>query len=480
MTNVIWWIRRDLRLADNQALSRAMELGDQVLPLFVLDPRLLNSAYAGAGRIAFLMDGLRALDGELRARGSRLIVREGEPGHVLRRLCDEQNVVAVLAEKDASPYAVQRDKRVERMLDNVAVEFVEGVSIRPVASVRKADGLPYTVFTPYSRRWKDGARLYAANLLPTPTKISTPLDVESVSIPHAKSDRSGVDVGPGQAWQAGEAAAFSRLRAFTEGASPPIYGYRANRDRPDLSATSSLSPFLRFGMISARAAAVAAYDVISDASSDAARAGAETWLSELIWRDFYINILAEFPHVRSGSFRPEYEAIAWANDESDFEAWRLGRTGYPFVDAAMRQLLAIGWMHNRARMVVASFLVKDLLIDWRWGERWFMQQLLDGDPAANNGGWQWSAGTGTDAAPYFRIFNPITQGKKFDPDGAYVRKWVPELADVPKTAIHEPWKLTPLEQATAGCLVGEDYPLPIVDHQWARQRTLDAYKAAKA
>ncbi len=303
------------------------------------------------------------------------------------------------------------------------------------------------------------------------TRISTPLDVESVSIPHGRNDLPDEDAGSGQVWQAGEAVALSRLRAFTGGASPPIFSYRANRDRPDLDATSSLSPYLRFGMISARTVAVAAYGAMADAPSDAARAGAETWLSELIWRDFYINILAEFPHVRSGSFRPEYDAIAWANDESDFEAWCLGRTGYPFVDAAMRQLLTTGWMHNRARMVVASFLVKDLLIDWRWGERWFMQQLLDGDPAANNGGWQWSAGTGTDAAPYFRIFNPISQGKKFDPDGAYVRKWAPELADVPTASIHEPWKLTPLEQAAVGCLLGEDYPLPIVDHRWARRRT---------
>jgi deoxyribodipyrimidine photo-lyase len=479
MTKTIWWIRRDLRLADNQALSQAMELGDQVLPVFVLDPHLLDSSYAGTRRIAFLMEGLRVLDADLRERGSRLIVREGEPGHVMRQLCDEQSVMAVVGEKDVSPYAVARDKRVERLLDSVAVEFVEGVAIRPVGSVRKEDGSPYTVFTPYSRRWKENARLDSADLLPAPTRIDTPSDIESASILQVNGEPPDDDVELDEAWQAGESAASSRLSAFTDGASPLIHGYRANRNRPDLDATSSLSPYLRFGMISARAAAVAAYEAMADAPSDAARGGAETWLNELIWRDFYINILVEFPHVRSGSFRPEYDAISWANDESDFEAWRLGRTGYPFVDAAMRQLLAIGWMHNRTRMVVASFLVKDLLIDWRWGERWFMQQLLDGDPANNNGGWQWTAGTGTDAAPYFRIFNPISQGKKFDPDGVFVRKWVPELADVPTSAIHEPWKLTPLEQTAAGCLLGEDYPQPIVDHGWARKRTLDAYKIAR-
>jgi deoxyribodipyrimidine photo-lyase len=479
MTNAIWWIRRDLRLADNQALSRAMELADQVLPVFVLDPCLLNSGYAGGRRIAFLLDGLRSLDTDLRASGSRLIVREGEPSQVLRQLCGDQNIAAIVAEKDVSPYATQRDSQVEQALEGVTVEFVEGLTIRPIGSVRKADGLPYTVFTPYSRRWKADPSLAPASLLPAPTQISTPHDIESVPIPHANGAEADDGIGPGKAWLAGEAAAHSGLRAFRDGISPPIFGYRNTRDRPDLDATSSLSPYLRFGMVSSRTVAVAAYEAMANAPSDAARDGIETWLNELIWRDFYINILADFPYVRSGSFRPEYDAIRWENNESDFDSWCSGRTGYPFVDAAMRQLLAIGWMHNRARMVVASFLVKDLLIDWRWGERWFMQQLLDGDPAANNGGWQWSAGTGTDAAPYFRIFNPIAQGKKFDPDGVYVRRWVPELADVPNAAIHEPWKLSPLEQVTAGCLAGEDYPLPIIDHRWARQRALDAYKAAK-
>ncbi len=233
-------------------------------------------------------------------------------------------------------------------------------------------------------------------------------------------------------------------------------------------------------MLSPREAVVVALQAMAQADSRAARENAETWLNELIWRDFYLHILAHFPRVMGKPFYEKYAHIDWRNDEDEFAAWCEGRTGYPVVDAAMRQLKAWGWMHNRARMIVASFLVKDLLIDWRWGERWFMQQLVDGDPASNNGGWQWSAGTGTDAAPYFRIFNPISQGQKFDPDGDYVRRWVPELAAIEGKHIHTPWKLPPMEQRRLGIKIGEDYPAPIVDHKQARERTLAAYKAASA
>jgi deoxyribodipyrimidine photo-lyase len=224
---------------------------------------------------------------------------------------------------------------------------------------------------------------------------------------------------------------------------------------------------------------VAALQAIAAAPNSEARKGAESWFNELIWREFYIHILYHFPHVRGRSFRHELDAIGWANAESDFDAWCQGRTGYPMVDAAMRQLAQTGWMHNRARMIVASFLVKDLLIDWRWGERWFMQHLVDGDPAANNGGWQWTAGTGTDAAPYFRVFNPILQGKKSDPQGAYVRHWLPELSTVPNKYIHNPWEMPIETQRKVGCLIGRDYPPPIVDHKLARERVLAVYRQAK-
>ena len=233
-------------------------------------------------------------------------------------------------------------------------------------------------------------------------------------------------------------------------------------------------------MLSARQAARAAYQLLNAPATDAGRRGAEVWLNELIWREFYASILYHFPNVRREAFQPQLRAIPWSNDATAFAAWCEGRTGYPIVDAAMRQLVQTGWMHNRARMIVASFLVKDLLIDWRWGERFFMQHLVDGDPASNNGGWQWTAGVGTDAAPYFRIFNPILQGEKFDPHGDFVRRWVPELARVPARFMQRPWEMTPLEQRQAGCLLGQDYPLPIVDHGAARERTLAAYQLRQA
>jgi len=232
-------------------------------------------------------------------------------------------------------------------------------------------------------------------------------------------------------------------------------------------------------MLSARQTIVAAYQAIDRADNEKSRRSAETWLDELIWREFYMCILYYFPEVLEVSFREKMRGIAWRNDEASFDAWCEGKTGYPVVDAAMRQLVQSGWMHNRGRMVVASFLVKDLLIDWRWGEAFFMQHLVDGDPAANNGGWQWSAGTGTDAAPYFRSFNPISQGKKHDPNGSYVRRWVPELVGVPNAYIHTPWTMSLMQQRESGCILGVDYPLPIVDHAVMRERTLQAYRAAR-
>jgi deoxyribodipyrimidine photo-lyase len=246
-----------------------------------------------------------------------------------------------------------------------------------------------------------------------------------------------------------------------------------------MAGTAQLSPYLRFGMISARQAAVAALAAIDAACTPETRKSAEGWLNELIWREFYVSILYHFPDARRMSFRAELEAIPWENDEDQFAAWCAGCTGYPVVDAAMRQLVQTGWIHNRVRMIVASFLVKDLLVDWHWGERWFMQCLLDGDPAANNGGWQWVAGTGTDAAPYFRVFNPALQSQKFDPEGAYVRRWVPELARVPDAYIHTPWAMPLSVQQQAGCVIGRHYPAPIVDHAWARERALVAHAGAR-
>ena len=470
MTTAIWWIRRDLRLTDNQALYTATTRADQVLPVFILDRKLLSSSYASTKRTAFLFDGLRALDASLRERGSRLIVREGDPRTELARLRDESSTEFIFAEQDYSPYAKKRDTQIAAELP---LNLLEGVAVQSPNRVLKKDGTPYTVYTPYSRRWRASTEILRHHILPAPTAINTPDEIISLPIPDTPTLPEIVP------FPAGEQEGKHRLCTYIKGGGAPIYEYTTRRDFPGIRGTSLLSPYLRFGMISARFATVAAQTAMHDGTDEDARASAAMWLGELIWRDFYISILHHFPHVHEGSFRPEYDRIAWTNDEEDFAAWCAGQTGYPFIDAAMRQLVNIGWMHNRARMAVASFLVKDLLIDWRWGERWFMQQLIDGDPAANNGGWQWSAGTGTDTAPYFRIFNPISQGIKFDPAGAYVRQWVPELARVPDKFIHEPWKMPHSKQVNARCTIGKDYPFPIVDHKEARQRTLAAYKTVK-
>ncbi len=470
MSTAIWWIRRDLRLADNQALAAAQAQAEHVVPVFVLDPTLLASPYASEKRLAFLYDGLRNLDADLSTRGSRLVVRQGDPAEELASLLGEVQATAVIAERDVSPYARKRDEQIARQLP---LHLTAGLTVHPPDHVLKEDGRPYTVFTPFSRKWLSLPLPEAIDLLPAPERISTPDGLASLPLPVNPALPASVP------FPAGEAEAQRRLLAFAEGDAAGITRYRDDRNRPDLEGTSRLSPYLRFGMLSARQAVVAARAARRAARTSDACYGSDTWLNELIWREFYVSILHHFPTVRGNSFQRQYDRIPWANDEKDFAAWCEGRTGTPIVDAAMRQLVQTGWMHNRSRMIVASFLVKDLLIDWRWGERFFMQHLVDGDPAANNGGWQWTAGTGTDAAPYFRIFNPVTQGQKFDPDGLYVRRWVPELAGVPVKFIHEPWKLPQSDQRRAGCLVGQDYPAPIVDHAWARARTLTAYAQAK-
>jgi deoxyribodipyrimidine photo-lyase len=463
MNTALWWVRRDLRLGDNQALAIALGQAGQVLPVFVLDPGLLRSPYVGEMRLAFLYAGLRALDADLRRRGSCLLLRSGDPVQVLAELLRETGAGAIFAEEDYSPYARRRDRRVTEVLP---LHLTPGLTVHHPAETVKADGAPYTVFTPFSKAWL--ARPGMGNPLPAPDHISTPSGTWSEDIPAHPRLPEPVP------FLASEVEAQRRLSVFAKEA---LSRYQDDRNRMDLAGTSGLSPYLRFGMLSARQAVAAAHAAADRATDRDARRGAETWLNELIWREFYIAILYHFPYARQTAFRPALREIPWINDPGDFAAWAQGRTGYPIVDAAMRQLLQTGWMHNRARMIVASFLTKDLLVDWRWGERHFMQHLIDGDPAANNGGWQWTAGTGTDAAPYFRVFNPVLQSLKFDPNGAYIRRYLPELTAVPDKFIHSPWEM-PLElQKRLDCRIGRDYPAPVVDHGLARQRMLLAYKA---
>jgi deoxyribodipyrimidine photo-lyase len=470
LRTVLWWIRRDLRLTDNQALAAALARADRVIPVFVLDPVLLDSPYVGDKRLAFLFGGLRQLDADLRARGSCLVIRHGEPLVELGALLGESGATQVLAEQDFSSYARQRDARVAEVLP---LHRTEGLTVHPPGAVLKADGTPYIVFTPFGRAWRAVPLPSERALLDAPALLPAVPDVPCLSIPDSPALPASVPFLPG------ENEAQRRLGAFVNQADAPIYRYAEGRNHMDEDGTSRLSPYLRFGMVSARQMVLSAIRAIEAAPNPHARKGAETWLNELIWREFYVHIHYHFPQVHGSSFRPEYDRIAWENDADAFLAWCEGRTGYPVVDAAMRQLVQTGWMHNRARMIVSSFLVKDLLIDWRWGERFFMQHLVDGDPAANNGGWQWSAGTGTDAAPYFRIFNPVLQGKKHDPEGVFARYWLPELALVPHRYFHAPWQMPDDVQREAGCIIGQDYPAPMVDHAWARERTLNAYRFAR-
>jgi len=459
----IWWIRRDIRLHDNQALTAAVENCDHFVPLFIIEPELMENA--APKRRRFLLNALTDLDQQLNNLGSRLILRQGPAHQALQSLVDELDNATIFAHEDFSPFARQRDGTVSQ---NMELKLLPGVTLRHPSEILKENGEPYIVFTPFKNKWQAGHLPNPADCLPSPENLPPlPQKIASQSIPAVE---------PLEGFPATSQEARSRLMDFT---ADGIQHYKSCRDRLDLDGTSQLSPYLRFGLLSAKETISQAQIAYLQAKVNAQRAEIQTWISELIWREFYTAILYHFPSVMKKPFREIYEQIHWRDAPEDLQAWVEGMTGYPIVDACMRQLKQTGWMHNRGRMITASFLTKDLLINWQKGEAWFMANLVDGDPAANNGGWQWSAGTGTDAAPYFRIFNPVLQGQKFDPEGAYIAQWVPALRRLPSKFRHEPWTINKDEAQRYGFHPGQDYPERIVDHSTARQRTLDAYRRAR-
>lgn len=423
----LFWFRRDLRLDDNAGLYHALKNRVPVLPIFIFDKNILDKLEDKKdGRVEFIHQAITKLNEQLKDLNSSIKVFYSTPEKVFKELIKEYLIQSVYTNHDYEPYADERDASVKKFLSNQNIEFktYKDQCIFEKDEVTKDDGKPYTVFTPYSRKWKLCLTDFHVKAYPNKKYYKNFIKTKSFPIPTLKElgfEKSGLEF------------------PSTTISKSIVTNYKEQRDFPAIKGTSKLSVHLRFGTVSIRALAKQALLLN------------ETWLNELIWRDFYMMILYHFPHAAKNSFKSQYDRIAWRNNEREFKAWCEGKTGFPIVDAGMRELNATGFMHNRVRMIAASFLVKDLLIDWRWGEAYFAKKLLDFDLSANNGGWQWAAGSGCDAAPYFRVFNPIEQTKKFDPKYEYIKKWVPEFNT-------------------------EKYPKPIVDHAAARMRVLAVYK----
>jgi deoxyribodipyrimidine photo-lyase len=464
MRTLLWFRGKDLRLADHAPLADALAHGELV-PLFVLDPYFFAPERARAipHRMQFLLESLAELESNVAKLGSRLLVVPGKSVEVVPELARRFRVDRVVAQRWSEPFARERDRRVGAGLHVPFVTF-EGETLHAPGTLRTREGTPYTVFTPFSRAFAAEARVSAP--LDSPGALPPlPPDVgcETVRVPTC--EELGIRRNPALL-AGGERAARRRLERFLEG---PARSYDEARDRLDLPGSSRLSQDLKFGTLSPRTVFHAATRALAGAAPKALR----SFQNELVWREFTHSTLWDFPEVLNAPFRRAWRDFPWRDDDDDgFDAWRSGTTGYPVVDAAARQLLAEGFVPNRARMIAASFLTKHLLVDYRRGEAHYLTWLTDGDWAQNNAGWQWSAGSGMDAQPYFRIFNPVTQGEKFDPDGAWVRRWLPELARLPTKFVHAPFLGPKAVLEAAGVLLGETYPEPVVEHATARTRFL--------
>lgn len=475
------WFRRDLRSFDHAALHHALMQSRQVFCAFIFDKTILNQLPRKDRRVEFILACVTELDTALRNLGGGLIVRHAVASDEIPRLAAQLGVDAVFANHDYEPAAIARDAEVASKLKEsgrVWLSFKDQVILEK-ADVLTQSGKPFSVFTPYKNAWlkkvhaDEDLLLASYPIEPHCTRLAVAPGSVSGSMPSLtdlgfeQTGLSGLDLPTGMS---GAQWLFKDFRGR-------MSNYHHARDFPAIKGPSYLSVHLRFGTISIRGLAREAFNALHSPDGD----GAATWLSELIWRDFYFMILYHHPHVVVRAFKPEYDAIRWESGtyaQQLFDAWCDGRTGYPLVDAAMHQLNQTGYMHNRLRMVTASFLIKDLGIDWRWGEQYFAERLNDFDLAANNGGWQWAASSGCDAQPYFRIFNPVAQSEKFDPEGKFIRRYLPQLSKVPTKHIHAPW-LMPASETQASSL-GADYPLPIVQHEEARKRTLARYAVVRS
>ncbi|MBO9561088.1 MAG: deoxyribodipyrimidine photo-lyase [Caulobacter sp.] len=468
---VIVWLRNDLRLTDNPALATAAATGRPVIPLYVLD-ETPGVRRMGDASLWWLDKSLAKLAESLEKIGSKLILRRGPARAVLEEVIAHAKPAAMVWTRLYDAAAIERDTEIKTWLKDEAIaceSFNAGLLNEPWTVKNGADQA-YKVFTPYWRAAREHLR--QVHVEPAPKALAAPQHwPRTEALASWKLHPTSPDWSKGfELWTPGEAGAREQLDAFLSG---PVEDYERKRDLPGVEATSRLSPHLHFGEIGPRQVWVAARNAVE--AGDAPAGQIEKFLSEVGWREFNHTILFNHPDLPQTSFRPEFDAFPWETNHAAFEAWTRGETGYPIVDAGMRELWATGFMHNRVRMIAASFLVKHLLIDWRQGEAWFWDTLVDADLANNVGNWQWVAGGGADAAPYFRIFNPIAQGQKFDPAGTYVRRWVPELADLPDSVIHEPWKASAQLNAAAKRIYGE----PIVGHSAARERALEAYRGLK-